>query len=498
MKQRLLLILLLIPFCNFAAIYYVKPAATGAGDGLSWANATTLQNAIDLAAVSGVTDEIWIMQGTYIPTSGTGRNKSFFLSNGTIKLYGGFNGTETLVTQRNPKLNVTVLSGDINGDDNTSIIATEATRQDNAYHVITVKNSVVALTNVTIDGCTISGGNANGPTLTTGAAASQYYHTRGGAIYIHTVFTNDEISVQTTDCIVEKNSASDSAVSSGYFSGGISNQTFRTNFDRCIIRNNHSGINSAILVGGANGFFNFGSASILSCLFHNNTSTSGASCLFASASLANGGNGMGISVQVKNSTFTANNGVNTLKLNEPSQVSFYNNIIYGNTASTAISITQTTGWPLFQDNILEGSFIPATNSTANPLLKPDYTLNSTSPAIDSGSVTWVSGMTLDLSGNPRIYNAFVDKGCYEYNPTLSSTDFNSFSNFSIYPNPTNGDLHIQSDEEIVKVVLFSLDGKPLLETENTFLQISELPSGVYIVSLENSIGEKGTKKIIKR
>ncbi len=43
---------------------------------------------------------------------GTDRTISFELKNG-VAIYGGFAGTETLRTQRNPATNVTVLSGDI-------------------------------------------------------------------------------------------------------------------------------------------------------------------------------------------------------------------------------------------------------------------------------------------------------------------------------------------------------------------------------------------------
>ncbi len=69
-------------------------------------------------------------------------------------IYGGFNGTETLRTQRNPSANVTRLSGDIG-----------ATRDwaDNSYHVV-----VGSYTNSTavLDGFTIYAGNANVTALT--------------------------------------------------------------------------------------------------------------------------------------------------------------------------------------------------------------------------------------------------------------------------------------------------------------------------------------------
>jgi len=65
--------------------------------------------------------------GTYKPTSGTNRTISFQLKN-NVALYGGFAGTETLRSQRNSAVNLTVLSGDIGA-------LTVAT--DNSYHVVT-------------------------------------------------------------------------------------------------------------------------------------------------------------------------------------------------------------------------------------------------------------------------------------------------------------------------------------------------------------------------
>ena len=51
----------------------------------------------------------------------------------------------------------------------------------------------------------------------------------------------------------------------------------------------------------------------------------------------------------------------------------------------------------------------------------DYRLVFNSPCIDAGNnseVVWTS----DLEGNPRIVNAMVDMGAYEYNPELSDSD----------------------------------------------------------------------------
>ncbi len=141
-----------------AGMRYAKPAASGTGDCLSWINACTLQTALTGAA-SG--DEIWVAAGTYKPTAGTDRTVTFQLKNG-VALYGGFAGTETARTQRNPAVNVTILSGDIDNNDSQTPIITDLTtvtgNTTNSWHVVT------GATGATLDGFTITAGNNSAAT----------------------------------------------------------------------------------------------------------------------------------------------------------------------------------------------------------------------------------------------------------------------------------------------------------------------------------------------
>jgi hypothetical protein len=134
------------------ATIYVDRNATGANNGISWANAyTDLQSALALAS-SG--DEIWVADGTYKPTAGIDRTISFALKNG-VAIYGGFAGSEISRDQRDPAAHVTVLSGDIGTVGNAS---------DNSYHVLIGSNT----DNTTVlDGFTITDGNANGTDMAT-------------------------------------------------------------------------------------------------------------------------------------------------------------------------------------------------------------------------------------------------------------------------------------------------------------------------------------------
>ncbi|MCH7702167.1 MAG: hypothetical protein IID37_10810 [Planctomycetes bacterium] len=114
-----------------AAVIFVKADADGNNDGTSWENAfTDLQDA--LAASEGG-DQIWVAAATYNPDGpGGDRTATFQLISG-VGLYGGFAGGETELDERDPDLNVTILSGDLNGDDRLDF----ANNEENSYHVVT-------------------------------------------------------------------------------------------------------------------------------------------------------------------------------------------------------------------------------------------------------------------------------------------------------------------------------------------------------------------------
>jgi Secretion system C-terminal sorting domain/Right handed beta helix region len=157
-------------FFNASAQIYVNHADTmGANDGSGWGNAyTDLQSALAASPADG---EIWVAQGTYTPDTMGGSSASTFLIGQDLELLGGFNGTETNADDRDSENNVTILSGDLNGDDIDDDFVTN--RGDN---VMTIMRMYSLITNATlIDGFTLRNGHADGP------INSQQQ--KGGAIY---------------------------------------------------------------------------------------------------------------------------------------------------------------------------------------------------------------------------------------------------------------------------------------------------------------------------
>ena len=129
-----------------AGIIYVKAGSTGSGT--SWANA--YGNLQDALAAAGAGDQIWVAAGTYVPTTDPGfRNGSFHMKSG-VGIYGGFAGTETLLSARDStgNTNITILSGEIQGDGNL---------YNNCYNVVHGNTDSTA----TLNSFTITQGCAN-------------------------------------------------------------------------------------------------------------------------------------------------------------------------------------------------------------------------------------------------------------------------------------------------------------------------------------------------
>jgi predicted outer membrane repeat protein len=137
--------------------FYVN-ASSGAGPdcsdaGISWDTAFPQLFCALPAASPGA--EIWVAQGIYKPTLGSDRLLTFQLASG-VAVYGGFVGSETRLEQRNWESNVTVLSGDLAGDDSAPFVG----NGENSYHVVSGTGTDHT---AVLDGFHIRSGNANGP-----------------------------------------------------------------------------------------------------------------------------------------------------------------------------------------------------------------------------------------------------------------------------------------------------------------------------------------------
>ena len=136
------------------SVVYVSVTGSGLKDGSSWANAldgqtatangsTKLADALQNAAAG---TEFWIQSGTYYACSDYDANKSLML-NGGVALYGGFEGTETAIHQRDTSNAQTVFSGNLQNDsimENNTRIIFNTHNQNSPDHAILLDNITIS------------------------------------------------------------------------------------------------------------------------------------------------------------------------------------------------------------------------------------------------------------------------------------------------------------------------------------------------------------------
>jgi hypothetical protein len=343
---------------------FVSHAATGASDGSSWANAfRDLQDALD-DAIAG--EEIWVASGVYKPDVGTDRLATFLLRNG-VAVYGGFAGTETQRSERSWQAHVTILSGDINnsGDSN-----------GNAYHVVTgngTDNSTI------LDGFFIQGGYATGSNP----------HNLGGGVY------NSNGSPTLSNLVIAGNRAS--------IGGGM----YNSNSSPALTNISFVGNRASTFGGGlAN---EAGSNPVL-----NNVSFSGNHAGSAGGGMDNFNDSNPI---IRNSLFWGNEafdfeGTSHSISNAFSTPTIGHSLLQD--CKPAGSWNSDCGLEIDDSNLADADplFLDMPNPGDAPSMAGDLRLRAGSPALNSGNNEFVD-ISMDLAGNARIVNEFVDLGAYE-------------------------------------------------------------------------------------
>jgi alpha-tubulin suppressor-like RCC1 family protein len=374
-----------------AVTHYVTP--TGNGDASSWGSAGNLQMAL-ASASSG--DQIWIASGNYMPTMNGDRLGYFDASTANITIFGGFSGSETMLSQRDSMANPVVLSGDI---------GSLGTNTDNSFTVISINAA-----NVILDSLSIQDGYGND--------GADVFQQQGGGAYLSssatgTIFRNVHFknnSAQHGGAVVQPNA-----------SAGI------LRFENCYFENNMTTLSSGAIR-------SLQTLEVINTVFANNTATAQAGGAIVLSGAANSifenstfyGNSCGtdggalwtdIAVMVKNSIMwnnTATNGTNTIHDTTSST----------NTMNSLLSNAMSGEWPGGTLGIDGGNNVAGDPSFTDPtnINGPDgklytmddgLTLSGNSPAIDAGLAT---SANMDILGKP-LYGA-PDIGAYEFEPEL--------------------------------------------------------------------------------
>lgn len=398
---------------------------TGANNGSSWADAFQGSGGLQLAMTTSFVTEIWVAQGTYIPTRNGARNISFTLKSG-LEIYGGFAGGETLIEDR-PAFGLapSLLSGDLAGDDDSG-----GSNAENSYHVL---DGGTAFISSYTDGFIVKGGFANGLNadsggglLCSGASTSPQFgtvrfegnHSRlgGGAVHITDGASPRFYYSQFIDN------------SSGLTGGAIDmvNAGF-PRYESCLFQRNFAGRGGALDVLSTLGTFTH------NCVFYKNTATG----TDGGGAIRIGSGGMH---RIFNCTVLDNQSSNQAQgglLVQGSTVEVSSSIFWDNSGQSGAqgSINQIGGTVNVSYCIVAGGFIGTGNNISdNPNLADptngNFSLPSDSPAIDAGDsststihpVTFFdyngNRRTVDVTawpdtGNPGTSNRVVDIGAVE-------------------------------------------------------------------------------------
>ncbi len=403
-------------------IIYVTP--TGVGDGSDWANAyNNPQTAIDVAQ-SG--DQIWVAAGSYF--SNNVNDYVFVLKEG-VRVYGGFNGTEADISERNWTTNITILEGGYTSSANATVNATNLSSacvfdgftikpyqasgpicrgmyNDNSSLVISNCTFNGNITNSTVtqsgDGSAMYNTNGSNPTIIDCIFSNNTTTGSGGAIY------NNSSSPIVTNCIFFGNTAT---AGSG---GAIYNSNSNAVFYNCKLTGNSASGLSSNGRGGA--YYNIaGAPLIINCLVADNKANGYGGGIFNSGSNMTITNCTIIGNTVKND----NLGGSAICYYTGASGFITNSIIWGNPVPNSwnpeIDIYSGEDPSVANCIIADGLYGAMSQSpefvdSANG----NYELRSYSPAIDAGLNSALPQYdTADLAGNARVFNNTTDIGAYE-------------------------------------------------------------------------------------
>ena len=436
---------------------YVNHAASGANTGVSGPDALRdLRDAFTLAANCEGIVEIWVAQGVYRPDEGVGmvaddRAETYGLLDG-VAVYGGFVGPTFLPEERDWQSHVTVLSGDVDGNDINSggiVLDPSHINGANSFHVVTGGGSGGT---AVLDGFVITAGMANNHEVS-GASF-------GGGLY------NDGSSPTLSDIRFVGNFAQDGAgmanlngsnpaMASIEFQSNTASSNggamFNANSDPTIsgahFRSNDAGVSGGALYNSASGpdlvdvSFRGGTAGLYGGgIYNQDSAPSLTNALLAGNQAATGAAiyNTGSSPTLINVTVSGNRASGTAggMFNTNTSVPTLSNSIFWNnqdgtgagTASATIHNDDLGSVPAINYSLVQGLssmaytgdnnldrnpwFTAPEDPSAAPSTGGDYTLSLFSPAIDAGDNAANSTLT-DLAGNSRIINVIIDMGAYE-------------------------------------------------------------------------------------
>lgn len=527
MKTLFVLINLLVATGNtFAINYYVSATGTNTNDGKSaTAPFLTIQKAADLT-VAG--DTVFVMNGTYASTTGTILN---ITRSGTAAGY----ITYKALKGHSPKIKA---SG-------------------NVWNAVSINGSYIVLESIELEGnnanLTYDGALAAYQAQVAGGAASATYNTNaitvGGprtesklphhvtirGCRVHDFPGGGISSIQADYTTIENNLVYNNAWYMVYGGSGISILT-PINSDKLtiyknIVRNNRCFTNKTTIPWIAEKRLSDGNGIILDVNQYPYGSSKGLGDPYMGRTLVennlcvnNGGSGIHAfradHVDIINNTAYQNATVMTdyanIYANDCADVNIVNNIMYAADGKKCNSTNKLVD-VLYDYNIYFNGTVavkrpndvvadPQFVNPSTDLATANFTLRSTSPAIDQGSNTPGQFSLTDLVGNSRMQGTKPDRGAYEFTsaPVTGTTPTVWDDKTTIFPNPAGETITVQmarNPQTATRIEVFNSTGilvkKQVVSSATTQVAIQDLPTGLYVVVVYQKELPASVHKFIK-
>lgn len=402
---------------------YVNIQGVSNGNGSSWTNATTdLLWALNTAKLIhdsyAISPEVWVAEGTYY--GNTSAYNAFSISGG-IKLYGGFDGTENSLDERNITAHPTVLDGQ---NARRVLRQTSAGHSDNNYNYY--PDTLI------IDGFTIRNGYANDGDGNNGGGAYLLFNfwvnncnfennrcnDRGGAVYVEGGRDGD-IAYGFDNCVFTGNQAHETG-------GAVCDDGQYADYYHCEFRSN----TSENYAGGVRGGRAFVNCAIVGN--HANQASGGIqnvsqlllNCDIVGNTVNNSSDGIGLREfggALVNCVIWGNKALNSdwnSNISVDYNMHIYNSAVeggcadnYGHIAISLASDNEGTesglSYPAFAD-LNSGNYRLRGNSSLI-----DAGINDFSEILQTYGLTGLAIDNTDLSGLDRVYGDAIDIGCYE-------------------------------------------------------------------------------------
>lgn len=401
-------------------IYYI--ASDGEGDGSGWSSAyPNIEHALTICSLykSG---QIWVKNGTYF--GDTNANYAFTIPDGT-SIYGGFQGNETSIDERDLQAGKTVFSG---AGTRSILYAPNTTTTSKIFDI------------------TFADG----------------YAETGSAAYIYNTLRMER-------CHFENNTVTDAENGAAVYAKDGSLYC-------CIFDNNNGGALYS------------NNATIKNCLFaHNNGFAINANGGHIDGSDIVCNNGIGIinnNVKIRNCIIWRNS--SSLSNNDISKITFSAIEGFGEKDSNSNFGITNINRP---DNGFGPFFIAPDTTIGPSETLGDWRISNLSPLVNAGDTNRSGSYITDLAGSNRIRSGRVDIGCYEQDPYVGMETSAETQPFCIYPNPASQTVVVEGDDGEIciydmagrKVLTHTYEGG------RDIIDVSSLRKGVYLIRSNQNV-----------